>query len=393
MYYASIGFLSLIIHTIINADVLFRKSVGANSKVLGRYRWFLYGVMLYYITDSVWGILVDVRILPLVYLDTFLYFLSVGLSLFLWIRFIVIFLKHKDFWSSFLFYLSCALFAVEIIVLIVNFFIPIMFSFTEDGEYVPGGARYILMGIQLILFALIGIFTLIRGRNTKGSDRLHHNAVGISGLTLMAFVILQAFFPMMPFYAVGLLIATCTIHTFFIVDSRVESSRQIGSYKKAAYKYPLTNVRNSNAYNELKRSYEKKLLNGDIKEFAVAVFDLNDLKLVNDTKGHDAGDKYLQDACSLICRVFQHSPVFRIGGDEFVTLLMNGDFHKREELINDFNKQVDYNLVNGGPVVSAGISLFDSNTDTGYEDVFTRADELMYSRKKELKQRKLQLNK
>ena len=134
-------------------------------------------------------------------------------------------------------------------------------------------------------------------------------------------------------------------------------------------------------------------MNGDIKEFAVAVFDLNDLKLVNDTKGHDAGDKYLQDACSLICRVFQHSPVFRIGGDEFVALLMNGDFHNREELLNDFNKHVEYNLVNGGPVVSAGISLFDSNADTGYEDVFTRADELMYSRKKELKQRKLQLNK
>jgi GGDEF domain-containing protein len=51
------------------------------------------------------------------------------------------------------------------------------------------------------------------------------------------------------------------------------------------------------------------------------MFDLNDLKHINDRYGHERGDEYIVNCCRLICQVFKHSPVFRIGGDEFVALL------------------------------------------------------------------------
>ena len=120
----------------------------------------------------------------------------------------------------------------------------------------------------------------------------------------------------------------------------------------------------------------------------MVVFDLNDLKYVNDNLGHESGDKYIKDGCTLICKTFTHSPVFRIGGDEFAAFLTNEDYNNRDELIYEFNSQVEDNLTNGGAVVSAGISVYDAEKDSGYDEVFARADVLMYDRKKELKAKK-----
>ena len=192
----------------------------------------------------------------------------------------------------------------------------------------------------------------------------------------------------MPLYAVGCLLATSIIHTFVVIEARIEGSRQLGMVMTVAYKDPLTNVRNINAYTESKAIIERDIKSGTISEFAVVVFDLNDLKRVNDTMGHEAGDKYIQDGCRLICRIFKHSPVFRIGGDEFVAFLTNEDYKSRDNLIFLFNSHVDRNLEKGGVVVSAGISMYKPDKDAGFDDVFTRADERMYERKKELKSRR-----
>ena len=78
MYYSSIGVLSIILHLIINADSLFRKPEVKKLKVATAYRSFLFAVMLYYITDACWGVLLDTGIIPAVYADTVLYFLSMG---------------------------------------------------------------------------------------------------------------------------------------------------------------------------------------------------------------------------------------------------------------------------------------------------------------------------
>ena len=84
----------------------------------------------------------------------------------------------------------------------------------------------------------------------------------------------------------------------------------------------------------------------------------------------------------------QQDVVFRIGGDEFCTILEGIDFDNREVLLNDFNKSVDRNLDYGGPVVSAGMGLYVSGVDMKYDDVFKRADKKMYARKGDLKKRK-----
>ena len=117
----------------------------------------------------------------------------------------------------------------------------------------------------------------------------------------------------------------------------------------------------------------------------VVVFDLNGLKIINDTMGHEAGDAYIKEACALICQHFDHSPVFRIGGDEFVAILKGCDYENREELESSFRETIDDNRKNGSVVVSSGLAVYIPGKDESYNDVFNRADELMYQRKQTLK--------
>ncbi len=389
MYYSSIGILALIMHMIINTDILFRRQSSAQPKTNKTYRRFLFAVMVYYTTDALWGFLLDLGIRPLVYADTVLYFLSMGLTVFMWVRYIALFLNLDKKWVNILKSTGWIVFGSEAIALIINNFVPIMFHFTDDGEYIASSARYIVLYIQVGLFVLIALDTLVTAKKHDTRERTHHLAIGISGLVMALFIFLQAQFPLMPFYAIGCLLATSTIHTFVVVEERIDSSRKLGMVMTVAYRDPLTNVKNVNAYTEFKENIENDVRNKKVQAFAVVVFDLNDLKKVNDTQGHEAGDEYIKSGCALICHVFCHSPVFRIGGDEFAAFLVNEDYDNRDELFTHFNSHIEDNLENNGVIVSAGISLYDPEKDSGYDEVFARADVSMYERKKELKQRRI----
>lgn len=388
MYYSSIGMLAIILHLIINIDHVFSRPNVRRVKVAAAYRYFLLSVLLYYFSDACWGVLLDLGIIPLVYADTVIYFLSMGLTVLLWVSYIALTLELDKKWDSILKGVGWVIFGSEVLALIINFFVPIMFWFTPEGEYKASSARYVILYVQVVLFTCIAFDTLIKAKRLNGPGKSHHNAIGISGAIMAVFIVLQAQFPLMPFYAVGCLLATSIIHTFVVIEARIEGSRQLGMVMTVAYKDPLTSVRNVNSYTEFKESIEVNIRNGKIREFAVVVFDLNDLKYVNDNLGHEAGDKYIKDGCTLICKTFTHSPVFRIGGDEFAAFLTNDDYNHRDELIYEFNSQVEDNLTNGGAVVSAGISVYDAEKDSGYDEVFARADVLMYDRKKELKAKK-----
>jgi diguanylate cyclase (GGDEF)-like protein len=95
----------------------------------------------------------------------------------------------------------------------------------------------------------------------------------------------------------------------------------------------------------------------------------------------------LKTASRLICRVFQHSPVFRIGGDEFAVVLQNEDYKNRDELVSRFletskelrtNAENDWEQVN----VTLGLAVYDPQTDGNVDDVARRADQLMYENKR-----------
>ena len=165
----------------------------------------------------------------------------------------------------------------------------------------------------------------------------------------------------------------------------LEQKQELGSARRLAYTDPLTGVKSKRAYLEAIERIDKGVSDGSIDEFGVIVFDLNGLKTVNDTLGHEEGDRYIKEGSAIICGTFCHSPVFRIGGDEFVVILEGTDYLKRDILIAEFEELIEENQRSGKVVVSSGIDEFDLSCDTSFSSVFERADKKMYERKCYLK--------
>lgn len=152
----------------------------------------------------------------------------------------------------------------------------------------------------------------------------------------------------------------------------------------------LTGTKNKTAYHEMEKDLQKKVQDKTNEPFGIVVCDINELKLINDTEGHKAGDEYIRTACKMICQIFGHSPVYRIGGDEFAVILKDRDFENRYKLFTALRRQVEEHLrIGEGPVVASGIAEFQPYEDNTVEDVFNRADNKMYEDKVRLKEQKL----
>ena len=162
--------------------------------------------------------------------------------------------------------------------------------------------------------------------------------------------------------------------------------RELRVAREMANRDALTGVKSKRAFVEAEADWNARIeREGDVA-FAVVVCDVNDLKQVNDTQGHKAGDVHLRQACSLICNTFKHSPVFRIGGDEFAAILGGADFENREELLSQFRKQNGERLKNGETAVACGMGEKTPGERITFETVFERADADMYENKRGMKQ-------
>ena len=167
--------------------------------------------------------------------------------------------------------------------------------------------------------------------------------------------------------------------------------KQATQMSELANKDSLTGVRNKTAYDKEIRKLQFMIETSRSEPFGIAMIDLNFLKKINDTYGHEQGNIAIRKLSSLVCEIFDHSPVFRIGGDEFVVILKGHDYQHIEELSEAFNQNLkvfaaDDSLEPWEKVsASLGYALYDASTDTSAEAVFKRADEKMYARKKEMK--------
>ena len=675
MYYASFGIMALIHHLIINYDAI---KTGRKAPKYGphfRYRQFLNSILIFYMADFLWGFLEKSKIRSLLYADTVLFFATMALSVLLWTRYVVAFLDKNGIKAKSFLGAGWFIFGFVILHLIINFFNPVIFTITEDTEYIPKFGRYFLLAAQFLLFFLITVYSLVVSLKTSGRDRIHYRAICLSGGAMTLFIVLQSLDPFAPFYTIGCFFANCLIHVFveedekreqdkitedakkdrerysqisaslaqdydaiyyinietgayfevsssetyesievkkqgtdffadaranarkfahlddrdfaesmydretilsnikkgrnsysykyriiingasrffsfvvmlsddkkhlvlcskdiqdtitaetamrekekeqitfsqiaeslasnydaiyyvnpatgmyrgfssnnlygelrvdesgddffsdavknvsqiihpqdrdrllavidkdymisalerkkqFVIEYRLiiddqsqhtrltarkssdgkhliigvenideevkrekEHLRALNTEKELARRDELTGIRNKTAFSELEKSVQSNIDNGmDYLPFALAVCDLNDLKNINDTKGHKAGDEYIQSSAKLLCEIFAHSPVFRIGGDEFAIFLSGSDYTSRKQLLNELHEKVHANIdKHDGPVIAAGMSEYDPKHDSNVDDIFKRADHLMYEDKRELKQQQTQ---
>lgn len=156
-----------------------------------------------------------------------------------------------------------------------------------------------------------------------------------------------------------------------------------------AYTDPLTGVKSKSAYAEEVRKVNNSIQMG-FDQFGVLMMDINGLKQINDNYGHEAGDSYIKHCCRLICTTFKRSPVFRIGGDEFVIFLIGDDLISADRLLKRFEERMKEKVSRAKRPeekvsVAWGLAVYDEKLDKEYQDVFRRADEVMYENKAKMK--------
>ena len=165
-----------------------------------------------------------------------------------------------------------------------------------------------------------------------------------------------------------------------------ESESQLAFISNIANTDPLTGVKSKHAYAEKEHALNKTIEEGTAEPFALVVCDVNGLKYINDTYGHKAGDEYIKSACHVICEMFNHSPVYRTGGDEFVIYLSGRDFENRHDLMQSLHQLSVDHIQSNEVVISGGFSDFVEGKDKDIHSVFERADRFMYLEKQSLKQ-------
>lgn len=151
-----------------------------------------------------------------------------------------------------------------------------------------------------------------------------------------------------------------------------ETDMLTGIKNRAAYEYELTRA----------ASIPEKL-----SHFGIGVFDLNKLKTVNDTYGHQAGDEYIKKFAKMLCEYFGKSQVFRIGGDEFAVIFRDlaesdvyGCWEKLKDRMNSEHSSEKF------PISAAfGCAFWDEESLCTIEKIFKAADDNMYMDKEKRK--------
>lgn len=169
-----------------------------------------------------------------------------------------------------------------------------------------------------------------------------------------------------------------------VVQEREFANTLIEAEERAT-KDQLTGVKNKRAYADEEEHLNTQIQAGVKVNFAIVICDLNGLKQVNDNQGHQVGDDYIKEGCMVLCDAFSRSPVYRVGGDEFVAIAQGKDYEMLENRLGKIDRANKRNDKNNGVTMAVGWAKFGAE-DSFVSDVFDRADSVMYENKKKMKE-------
>jgi diguanylate cyclase (GGDEF)-like protein len=247
-------------------------------------------------------------------------------------------------------------------------FVTVMKNTIRDNKKGKSIFFRVMRGLGLGMIAFSTVIDIVRYNKGDTSDPARYVRIGI-----LMFIIC---------YAVSSI-------EKFVDTMKMGTKAELISH--LAYRDGLTDFGNRTLFNErMEEINEHKLDDG--REIGIIMFDVNNLKQVNDRLGHEAGDEMLKAAAGLIEDVYSKlGECFRIGGDEFVCII-RGDsmLAKCDELDRSFAQaMVDYNknkAVNFHVRIAAGYCVYDSSMgDVDIKEIYKKADSNMYEKKKAMK--------
>ena len=185
---------------------------------------------------------------------------------------------------------------------------------------------------------------------------------------------------------VGLAMVAFVATLFVLVLNRqityVRERKYLDTYKELAYRDMLTGLNNRAAFDKLFNELPDKYDEGT--EVTLFMFDLNNLKRVNDEMGHIEGDRLIKDMSECLDKTFRNvGTAYRLGGDEFAAVVV-GSRKNPDKLLREFDSNVEYcNIINKAKL-SAAKGYYQKPLTRGAafaRDLYRYADQAMYADK------------
>lgn len=189
------------------------------------------------------------------------------------------------------------------------------------------------------------------------------------------------------FLRVSFLVMQLILFAGFIVTGARNSqlAGETEAVRRLAYVDPLTGIGNRTAFDRaLDRLNDEK--DAGKKDRLVACLDVDNLKLMNDTQGHDAGDAYLRTAADLITDAFgEVGECFRVGGDEFDVIIADKDISPAYKLALERLRELEarHNAIpeNAEIHISCGGCKLSETESGSFREAIKTADQRMYEDK------------
>ncbi|MEG1859993.1 MAG: GGDEF domain-containing protein, partial [Christensenellaceae bacterium] len=139
-------------------------------------------------------------------------------------------------------------------------------------------------------------------------------------------------------YGLLIFLIMLSVHTLKRSVQLISASAEANTYKKMAYTDIMTRMNNRAAFDIEMLKLEESI--HECESIAFVVFDIDNLKEINDTYGHLIGDETIIGVGTNMKKVFDHT-CYRIGGDEFVAVLKNNSKDMIEEKLTMFKKVIE----------------------------------------------------
>lgn len=225
-WYALVGVLATAVLIIENFDILLNRSDNKRFPEIKIYRRFLYGIIAYYITDILWGVLDSLHLTSLLFVDTVIYYMAMAVGVLFWTQYVVTYLNEDNAFSRFLYIAGRFFFACVVTITIINFFTPVLFWFDENGSYHASPARHIQLIFQIILLLLTSIYTLKAIPKAPESSKNRYRTIFMFGMVVAILLLVQLPYPFLPLYTIGYMLGSCLLHTFVVSNEMDELLRR-----------------------------------------------------------------------------------------------------------------------------------------------------------------------
>jgi len=209
---------------------------------------------------------------------------------------------------------------------------------------------------------------------TLGSKSVNNMAVSNSLKDASTSIIIQFVFSNLT-YILALVFAVSFL--MFRFNKKVKVTKKIKKEDKMMYLDVMTNLKNRNYLNDNLSYWEAN----KIYPQAVVVVDLNDISVINDTKGHEEGDKQIKSAASILIKTQrENSEIIRTDGNEFLIYLVGYDDKQIVTYVNKLSKELKTLPYDYG--ASVGYSIINQESVT-IDDAINEALSMMRKNKGE----------